>query len=666
MTSQPETGTMPPVFEKRLAVEDDFYCGIHERGSENVLLAAADAAALTPFVPVIERSPGDIAVLAFRGGGPSELAVAAALRTLVPLLARYARVTLLGADIPPALFTGLGAAVKSAANILLLESLPEGFSPHDLPGNTALFHDGTNSARDAPVRAFLDARPGLAVNCPFAAPRMTLALAETGVARNLFFNSPADESGLRAMCGEAATMFAHGAPWSAAVIANEFSRKGLTPERMAMLKQNRPRLILSPKSAGNMEAALASEGRDNAEKLFAGAVLLTREGRDVEAGKCFCLAALGNPGNPFYQAKAAEVYVKCGLWNDAARTYKAAIRAAAHDAAEYRPLLPALHFDLVKVMAVRGNETGAAGLLTAGLDFESTKDRHERFLVTGVKKNFIARREIYRFVRRNLDRIRAGLDNDAPTDAQALPDTIFTYWDKGIDNAPELVRNCRRLLLRNNPDSRIVELDDGNMAEYADIPAFIMDRYAAGRITNPFFSDILRVLLLQKHGGMWLDATCFCPEPVWPRLSELARNGLFLFRYPNDRLLSSNWCIAAAKGNRVMALMAGALAAYWQEYNNVLDYYIFHHILAAFSLLDPGTKQAFAAMSFVDTRLAHALQKRMFEAYNERTFSMIRNGCFIHKLTYKTCADGCREGSYLHRLGLLAPVGENGGNAARG
>lgn len=90
---------------------------------------------------------------------------------------------------------------------------------------------------------------------------------------------------------------------------------------------------------------------------------------------------------------------------------------------------------------------------------------------------------------------------------------IFVYWDKGFKFAPDIVQKCLLSVKLNHKDWEIIELDNNNLNKYININEEIKDFYKK-EISIQAFSDIVRVFLLEKYGGFWLDATVFLKKPL--------------------------------------------------------------------------------------------------------------------------------------------------------
>ena len=77
---------------------------------------------------------------------------------------------------------------------------------------------------------------------------------------------------------------------------------------------------------------------------------------------------------------------------------------------------------------------------------------------------------------------------------------------QGYDDAPELVQKCIDSI-KKSTQHPVYLIERENVTQYTDFPDYIMEKYEKGIITNAQFSDILRMNLLSRHGGLWIDAT---------------------------------------------------------------------------------------------------------------------------------------------------------------
>lgn len=90
---------------------------------------------------------------------------------------------------------------------------------------------------------------------------------------------------------------------------------------------------------------------------------------------------------------------------------------------------------------------------------------------------------------------------------QEFPKIVWILWFQGWDQAPELVLKVRDSWKYHNPNWEIKELDDNNLMNYIDFNLPEDAEY-------PAKSDIIRLALLKKYGGVWADSTMLCLRPL--------------------------------------------------------------------------------------------------------------------------------------------------------
>lgn len=128
-----------------------------------------------------------------------------------------------------------------------------------------------------------------------------------------------------------------------------------------------------------------------------------------------------------------------------------------------------------------------------------------------------------------------------------IPRIIWIYWEQGEDQAPYLVRRCIQSWRDHNPGWDVRVLDREGVAKYAES----LEQVDA--LPVRFRSNLLRLQLLARHGGVWADATALCHRPLDGWLPLIAgQTGFFAFRGPYyDRWLDS-WFIAAHPQNELI------------------------------------------------------------------------------------------------------------------
>ena len=142
----------------------------------------------------------------------------------------------------------------------------------------------------------------------------------------------------------------------------------------------------------------------------------------------------------------------------------------------------------------------------------------------------------------------------------AVPKELFCYWHQGWDRAPDLVRRCAATWPAHNPSWNVHFLDRKSV-EKVSIPRAAK----ALNLPLPAFSDVVRICLLVRGGGVWADATVWCARPLDDWLQPVCRPaGFFAYDKPHvgpgmsPRPLAS-WFLAASADNPIIAVWNDAV-----------------------------------------------------------------------------------------------------------
>lgn len=155
------------------------------------------------------------------------------------------------------------------------------------------------------------------------------------------------------------------------------------------------------------------------------------------------------------------------------------------------------------------------------------------------------------------------LDDIQVEDDLTLNKTLWVYWDKGFEAAPEVVKVAVESWQALNPEYELVFLDEQKVQTYYDFKSLFYNLTLDAGIAHK--SDFIRTYLLARFGGIWVDSTTFCCQPLALWLNdEIQDNGFFVFKQKADRKdrQIKNWFIVASKGNPIMVDMLKQLVDY--------------------------------------------------------------------------------------------------------
>jgi hypothetical protein len=140
--------------------------------------------------------------------------------------------------------------------------------------------------------------------------------------------------------------------------------------------------------------------------------------------------------------------------------------------------------------------------------------------------------------------------------------TIWIYWDQGRAAAPFVVARCIDSWIRENPGWNVVVLDAESAHDYIEID---LPEAKLRSLAVQHLSDLIRLALLLKYGGVWADATTYCMRPLDDWIENCAASGFFAFSNPGPDRLISNWFLAAEGGNPLVRKLYNRLIAFWTD-----------------------------------------------------------------------------------------------------
>lgn len=216
------------------------------------------------------------------------------------------------------------------------------------------------------------------------------------------------------------------------------------------------------------------------------------------------------------------------------------------------------------------------------------------------------------------------------------PERAFTIWFQGEEQAPPLVKACFRSM-RKHLTQELVVLDEKTLFDWISLPDYIIQKWKAGKILHTQFSDICRIELLYRHGGLWFDATDFVTAPVPKYIMD---EDVFIFlggeKVRGSYAFIQSCFIRARKGNPLLGIWQGANFTYWKDENSKINYFIHHLLLLLSTQVNETAARCFNSMPKVDQDPTHALWgEHCTDPYNEAEFQLITKDAFFQKTDYK-------------------------------
>jgi hypothetical protein len=218
-----------------------------------------------------------------------------------------------------------------------------------------------------------------------------------------------------------------------------------------------------------------------------------------------------------------------------------------------------------------------------------------------------------------------------------VPKTIWSLWLQGWGGAPEIVLACQASWQRLNPDWQVQALDLSTLEHCLGKEVY---RRLLSKSKEPeALSDQVRIELLARYGGVWVDATAMCAQPLDSWLPASMPHGFFAFSQPSpDRMLSS-WFLASHKDNYIVEQWLQKTREYWEIRKKRDDYFWFHSLFRDLYDADSAFRELWEATPKLPAQhLWHfgPQDTRLTRRATEEDIRILKNPTVsVYKLTHK-------------------------------
>lgn len=224
---------------------------------------------------------------------------------------------------------------------------------------------------------------------------------------------------------------------------------------------------------------------------------------------------------------------------------------------------------------------------------------------------------------------------------------IWQYWHQGAKEVPKIIKKCLLSVKEQMKGYKQIVLDYNSIKDYVELPDRYYQLLEDKKMKIAHFSNVLRVYLLEKYGGTWIDSTIYLTDKI------------------PDEIMNSNFCIlqkdilSDLSGNNNscffihnkeysahIAMMKNILDKYWAENDFVINYFMFEHISTMLSQIKGELKDEWDNMPRYSAEITGELQKHLFDEFKIDEFEKIKKLTPIHKLTYKKPKKTAQKNTY--------------------
>lgn len=215
---------------------------------------------------------------------------------------------------------------------------------------------------------------------------------------------------------------------------------------------------------------------------------------------------------------------------------------------------------------------------------------------------------------------------------------VWVCWMQGYDNAPIIVKKCiDSIKCSTNHPVHIITKD--NIDTFIQLPDYITKKYNNKSIMDAHFADVLRMALLSKYGGFWIDATIFIPEKLPEEIFQ------YQF-YTCKRIPKQSGCISdymwttffngCQKNCIVQTVVRDLLFEYWKKKDYSIDYLLLDYFIMLVYRNIPEAKKLIDNVPY-NNPCMEELQNRMSMAFNKNDYDQLlyNSDTYLFKLSWR-------------------------------
>ena len=221
---------------------------------------------------------------------------------------------------------------------------------------------------------------------------------------------------------------------------------------------------------------------------------------------------------------------------------------------------------------------------------------------------------------------------------EKLRNKIWICWWQGIDNAPEIVKACVNTIKRNAGEYEVIVITDDNCKDYVQFPDWLEEKRKKGVFSRTHYSDLLRMSILAKYGGIWIDSTFFCTGRSFEDYMKMPLWSIKRPDYLHCSIASgyfAGYSLGCGYENQWMfKVIRDFLFNYWAECDKLIDYLLVDYAVVLAQKHNVKIANAFSKIR-PNNKYCDELYKVLGQPYDEGLWKKICKDTVLYKLTWK-------------------------------
>ena len=219
---------------------------------------------------------------------------------------------------------------------------------------------------------------------------------------------------------------------------------------------------------------------------------------------------------------------------------------------------------------------------------------------------------------------------------------VWMLWWQGENKMPPMIDMCYRSIIKSfEGKAEVILLNESNINRYVTLPNYIEEKRERGIITLTHYSDIVRFHLMNKYGGLWIDATYYAAKKA-PK--EIIESRLYTIRIPHPNVKHNNDYIWYDWAGNFMKLPAGSALGkfmeesflyYWENNDILMEYYFIDHLLKIAYDSIPGVSEEIELCGYNNVS-THKLLPLLNKTVDVEAYDRLVDDTVFFKLTTKS------------------------------
>lgn len=229
--------------------------------------------------------------------------------------------------------------------------------------------------------------------------------------------------------------------------------------------------------------------------------------------------------------------------------------------------------------------------------------------------------------------------SDTIDGTKKIEKNIWMIWWQGVDeNTPKTVIQNIQRVRQLHPDWNVNLITKYNYMEVVDIPKYMEDHIRNNDFSMTHISDYLRIAILEKNGGVYLDCNFF-PLKAMDCVLEYPfytiKHGT-VSEWHVSKGLWTTGLLAAGRKNVLFSFLKEMYEAYFLDYSFVPSYFFIDAIIGL------GYENIEAIKSEIDlvpynNKQYNFINFRGNDSFDEEIWKSVLSDTFVLNANYKNC-----------------------------